>query len=82
MRDYDVTFTRWETLEGIKTARLELSPRTEKLRRFFSKVTLWMDLDRDVAIQQKRLESSGDYQLARYSHFVLSSPDDVFTIKK
>ncbi len=84
LRDYDVTWAGWEHVDGIKTAKLELVARKESVRRFFSKAILWIDLDRDVAIQQQRFESSGDYQLAHYTNIRLDEkiPDDVFTIKK
>jgi hypothetical protein len=84
LTDYEVTFTGWEKVDSIQTARLELVARKENVRKFFTKVVLWVDLDRDVAIQQQRFESSGDYQLAHYSKVVLDDkiPEDVFVIKK
>jgi outer membrane lipoprotein-sorting protein len=83
-QDYEVTFSGWETVDDVRTARLELMARNEKLRRFFSKVILWIDLERDVAIQQKRLEPSGDYMFTHYRKIVLDGeiPDGVFTIRK
>lgn len=84
LSDYDVKLAGWETLDNIQTAKLELVARTESVRRLFSKVILWIDPDRDVAIQQQRFESSGDYQLAHYSNIKLNEKisDDFFTIKK
>lgn len=84
LSDYDVKLAGWETLDNIKTAKLELVARTESVRRLFSKVILWIDPDRDVAIQQQRFESSGDYQLAHYSNIKLNEKisDDFFAIKK
>jgi outer membrane lipoprotein-sorting protein len=83
-KDYEITFAGMEPLDGVQTARLELVARKEKMRNFFNKVILWIDLEQDVPIQQKRLESSGDYQLARYNHIVRDHeiPEDVFVIKK
>jgi outer membrane lipoprotein-sorting protein len=83
LKDYDVTWTGWEVVDGIKTAKLELLPRKESLSRFFSKAILWIDLERDVAIRQQRLESSGDYWLAHYTNIELNGKvsDDVFTIR-
>ncbi len=84
LRDYDVTWAGWERVDGIKTAKLELVARKESVRRFFSKAILWIDLERDVAIQQQRFESSGDYQLAHYTNIRLDEKisDKVFTIRK
>jgi outer membrane lipoprotein-sorting protein len=84
LTDYDVTLGGWENIEGIKTARLEIVGQQESAKRLFSKAILWIDLDRDVAVQQQRFESSGDYQLVRYTNIKLNGKilDDSFTIKK
>jgi outer membrane lipoprotein-sorting protein len=83
LKDYEVTLTGWETIDKVQTARLELVARKEKMRSLFSKLILWVDLERDIAIQQKRLEESGDFQLAHYTNIVLDEkiPDDVFSTK-
>jgi hypothetical protein len=84
LRDYEVTWAGCEPVDGINTAKLELVARKESVRRFFSKAILWIDLDRDVAIQQQRLESSGDSWLAHYTNIKLNGyvPNNVFTIRK
>jgi outer membrane lipoprotein-sorting protein len=81
--DYDVKLIGWETVDGIKTAKLELVPRKENVKRLVSKVILWIDLKRDVAVQQQRFDHE-DYQLAHYTNIKLDGkiPDDVFSIKK
>jgi len=84
MRDYDVTLSGWETLDGLNTSRLELVAKSEKLRRLFTKLVLWVDPKRAVALQQQRFEVSGDYQLTHYTNIKMSSgiPDERFAIKK
>lgn len=84
LAEYDVTLAGFEKIDGIETARMELVAKSEKLRRMFSKLVLWIDPRRDVALQQQRFESSGDYQLTHYTNINLSSniPDDKFVIKK
>jgi outer membrane lipoprotein-sorting protein len=83
-KDYSVTMSGWEMLDGVNTARLELVAKSEKLRRLFTKLVLWVDPKRAVALQQQRFEVSGDYQLTHYTNIKMSSgiPDDKFTIKK
>lgn len=84
LEDYDATFAGWETIDGTRTARLELVAKSPKLRQFFSKVVLWIDPTRDVALQQQRFESSGDYQLTHYSNIKLNERIDEqkFVIEK
>jgi outer membrane lipoprotein-sorting protein len=84
LKDYDTTFMAWETIDGTRTARLELVAKSEKLRQLFTKVVLWIDPHRDVALQQQRFESSGDYQLTHYTNIKLSGhiEDEKFVIEK
>jgi outer membrane lipoprotein-sorting protein len=84
LRDYDVKMAGWETVDGVRVARLELVAKSERLQQFFKKIILWIDPVRDVAIKQQRLESSGDYQVTHYTNVKLNGkvPGDVFQIKK
>jgi len=82
-KSYDVTLDGWETIEGIKTAKLALVPKNENTRRTYNKILLWIDPDRDVLLQQQFIEPSGDYRTTRYSKMKLNSKisDDVFRLK-
>jgi outer membrane lipoprotein-sorting protein len=85
LRDYEVKLLGWEPVDGVKTAKLELVPRKEGGKKLFSRIILWIDLQRDVALQQQRFQpDSGDYQLAHYRHIQLSDriSDDFFKIRK
>lgn len=84
LAEYNATFGGWETVDGTRTARLELVAKSEKLRQLFTKVVVWIDPQRDVALQQQRFESSGDYQLTHYTNIKLNTsiPDEKFTIEK
>lgn len=81
-RTFEVRYAGSESLEGTKTDKLELVPRTEKGRNIFSRILLWIDA-RGCSLQQQFFESSGDYRLARYSGIKLNQklPDDVFKLK-
>lgn len=71
---YEVTMDGWETLDQIKTARLELVPRSPSLKKLFSKVILWIDPVRDVPLQQQWFfEPSGDYKLTRYTNIKVNA---------
>ena len=82
-KKYQVTMEGWETLQGVKTAKLSLLPKEEKLKGSLSKITLWVDPSRSLAIQQHFLEPSGDYRLAKYANIKVNGkvPDDAFKLK-
>jgi outer membrane lipoprotein-sorting protein len=82
-KSFDVTYMGPETVEGVKTAKLQLIPKSEKVRNTYSKIFLWIDLDRGVSVQQQLFQPQGDYRLAKYSQIKLHEkiPDDVFKLK-
>lgn len=82
-KSYDVTLAGWETVDGARTAKLELVPKDEKTRNTYNKIVLWLDPDRDVLLQQQFFELSGDYRLTRYRNMKLNSKisDDAFRLK-
>ncbi len=81
-KSYEVKMDGWETLDGVKTAKLQLTPISDKIRRLFSRFILWIDPERDIPIKQQVLEPSGDYWLSHYTGFKLAGriPDDVFHV--
>lgn len=82
-RDYDVKLDGWETVDGVQTAKLDLTPKNEKLLQTYNKIVLWIDPERDVLLKQQFFERSGDYRLAHYSNMKLNSKisDDAFRLK-
>jgi outer membrane lipoprotein-sorting protein len=84
VRDFDVRLIGWETVDGVNTAKLDLIPKGDHFKQYFTKITLWIDPKRDVPLKQQRFESSGDYQLTHYSNIQAPGkfPDDVFKLKK
>jgi outer membrane lipoprotein-sorting protein len=82
-KSYDVTLAGWETIEGVKTAKLGLVPKDERTRNTYNKIILWLDPDRDILLQQQFFEPSGNYRLTRYRNMKLNSKisDDVFRLK-
>jgi outer membrane lipoprotein-sorting protein len=80
---YDVTYLGEEKIDNIATAKLQLIPRSEKMRNYFSKAFLWIDLSRGISVQQKFEESQGDSRLAKYSAIQVPAKisNDVFQLK-
>jgi outer membrane lipoprotein-sorting protein len=82
-RSFDVKFDGMEEVQGVSTGKLELTPKSQKVRNMFSTITLWIDPTRGVSLQQKFQEPSGDYRLATYSDIELNKKinGDVFKLK-
>ena len=82
-KSFDVKLSGMQQVDGVNAAQLELTPKTQKGRSIFSQITLWIDPARGVSVQQKFLEPSGDYRLAKYTNIKLNQrlPDDVFKLK-
>lgn len=82
LKSYDVKYLGKETIDGAETAQLELTPKSEKARGQFSQILLWID-GRGISVQQKLLQPSGDYRLAKYSKIVVNQklPEGVFKLK-
>jgi len=83
MKTFDVTYQGPESIAGVATAKLQLIPKTAKVRNTFSQILLWIDLDRGVSVQQQFFEPQGDYRLAKYSAIRLNEKisGDVFQLK-
>lgn len=83
LKTYEVKMDGWETIDAVKTAKLELTALSPKVRSMFSQFILWIDPQRDIPVKQQVMEPSGDYWLSHYTGFKLGSriPEDVFHIK-
>lgn len=84
MKAFEVTLAGQETINGIPTAKLELVPKSTRLKNNFNKIVLWIDLDRGISVQQKFMDPQGDYRLAKYSNIQVNGkriPDEVFKLK-
>jgi outer membrane lipoprotein-sorting protein len=81
---FDVTYAGEETVGGIATGKLQLIPKSEKVRNnYFAKAVLWIDPARGISVQQQFFQSQGDYRLAKYSAIKVNAKigNDVFQLK-
>jgi outer membrane lipoprotein-sorting protein len=80
---FEVSYEGEETVDSIATAKLQLIPKSEKFRNNFLKVFLWIDLARGISIQQKFMQTQGDYRLAKYSGIKIPAKigNEVFQLK-
>jgi outer membrane lipoprotein-sorting protein len=82
-KSFTVKLAGVETVDGVRTVKLELVPKSAKARSLFDRVMLWVDAERGVSLRQQAWEASGDYRLAHYSNIHLNQkiPEDVFQLK-
>lgn len=82
-KSFDVTYEGEEKLNDVRTAKLQLVPKSEKLKANFPSIVLWIDVDRGVSVQQKFFQTQGDYRLARYSGIRLNEkvPSEAFQLR-
>lgn len=83
LKSFDVKYLGTEKIGDVTAAKLDLTPKSQKVRNTFAHIVLWIDPDRGVSVQQQLFEPSGDYRLAKYSSIELNQkvPDSVFKIK-
>lgn len=83
-KQFDVKYAGTESVGGVNAAKLELVPRQASVKNMFSLITLWIDPNSGISIQQKFLdEKSGDYRLAKYTNVKRNEKlqDSVFKLK-
>jgi outer membrane lipoprotein-sorting protein len=80
---WNITFDGQETVDGIKTDKLQLIAKDPAVRKTISKVTLWVDPQRDISVKQIFDEGEGQSRVCHYSNFKVnqSLPGDAFKLK-
>lgn len=83
LRQFEVTYLGQETIGGVATAKLQLVPKSERVRNNFKQFLLWIDLEKGISVQQQLFEPQGDYRLTKYSSILVNKkiPDEVFKLK-
>jgi len=82
-KSFDVTYQGEENVDNVATAKLELVAKSDKIRSNFPEIILWIDLDRGISVQQKLVQTQGDYRLAKYSAIKVNAKigNEVFRLK-
>jgi outer membrane lipoprotein-sorting protein len=80
---WDITYDGPETLDGVKTDKLELVAKDPDVKKNLPKVTVWMDTDRGVSLKQVFDEGPGQYRVSVYFNIRVNTPlpGDAFTFK-
>ena len=83
LKSYEVKVLGPETVNGAATEKLELVPKSTRLRNNVARILLWIDPARGISVQQQFFEPSGDYRLVKYSEIQINQklPDSAFKLK-
>lgn len=80
-RDWNIAYQGTETIDGIDTAKLDLTPKGAPSNQF-SHITIWIDPKRGLSLRQQIFQDGGDYRIANYSNIRLNSlPDSAFSLQ-
>jgi len=82
LKSFEVKLAGAEVLDGVQVFRLEITPKSDRVRNMFSHITLWVDAERDVTLRQVFTEPSGDYRRASYTNIQLNPhlSEDLFKL--
>lgn len=80
---WNITYLGSETLDGVKTDKLELIAKDPAVRKNLPKVTIWIDPERGVSLKQVFDEGAGQYRVCVYFNFKYNQklPHDAFSFK-
>jgi outer membrane lipoprotein-sorting protein len=72
-----------ETMNGVKTEKLELVAKDPDVLKLFPKVTIWVDAERGVSLKQEFDEGQGQSRVCFYGKIKVNEalPGDAFTFK-
>lgn len=80
---WDIQYLGVETLNGVKTDKLELVPKDPGIRKNLPKVTIWIDPALGVSIKQVFDEGQGQSRICTYFNIKVNQtlPSDAFILK-
>ncbi len=80
---WNIQYLGKETIDGIRTDKLEMVPKDPNIRKNLPKVTLWLDSVRGVSVQQDFDEGQGQSRLCHYFNIKVNAslPSEAFKFK-
>jgi outer membrane lipoprotein-sorting protein len=78
---WEIKYDGPETVDGVKTEKLELVPKDPKVKEKLPEVILWMDADRAISLKQYFDEGGGQSRTCHYMNIKVNQalPKDAFT---
>jgi outer membrane lipoprotein-sorting protein len=83
LKSFDVSYLGTEKVLGVDAAKLQLVPKSQKVKNIADHIVLWIDPARGISIQQQLFTPNGDYRLARYFDIKVNEKisNDAFKLK-
>ncbi len=80
---WDIKYLGPEKIDGVTTQKLEMVAKDANVRKNIPKVTVWMDTDRGVSLQQVFDQGGGQSRTCHYTNIKVNQrlPGDAFTFK-
>jgi outer membrane lipoprotein-sorting protein len=80
---WNIKYLGTEKIDGITTEKLEMIAKDPAVRKNILKLTLWMDSDRGVSVQQLFDQGQGQTRTCHYTNIKVNQtlPSDAFTFK-
>jgi len=80
--NWNITYQGTEIIDGVETAKLDLTPKQPGGNQQFTHITIWVDPKRGISLKQQVFQESGDWRLATYSNIKLNSvPASAFELQ-
>jgi outer membrane lipoprotein-sorting protein len=70
---WNIAYQGTESIDGIQTAKLDLTPKQPGGNQQFTHITIWVDTKRGISLKQQVFQESGDWRTALYSNIKLNS---------
>lgn len=83
VKNFEISYAGMEPVSGKATYKLELTPTSNRVKSMFNHITLWIDPQTGMSMQQKALEGLTDYRLAKYTKILINQrlPENAFKLK-
>ena len=80
--NWNIAYQGKETIEGVETAKLDLTSKDPSTNNMFTHITIWIDPQRAISLKQQMFQESGDSRTAVYSNIKLNSvPASAFALQ-
>ena len=70
---WNVAYQGTETIDGVQTAKLDLTPKQPGGNQQFTHITIWVDPKRGISLKQQVFQDTGDWRTATYSNIKLNA---------
>jgi outer membrane lipoprotein-sorting protein len=83
LKSFEVNYIGTEKVQGVDAARLQLVPKSQKVKGIFDHIVLWIDPARGISVQQQLFTPEGDFRLAKYSDIKVNEKisDEAFKLR-